>query len=31
MALHDPLQKPVGMLYTDLTQSWSDVGGGVRT
>lgn len=32
MALHDPLpQSPAGLLYADLTQSWSDVGGGVRT
>jgi alpha-1,6-mannosyltransferase len=32
MALHDPLQQPpAGLLFADLTQSWSDVGGGVRT
>lgn len=32
MALHDPgIESPVGLLYADLTQSWSDVGGGVRT
>lgn len=30
MALHDPLAEP-GLLYADVTQSWSDVGGGVRT
>jgi alpha-1,6-mannosyltransferase len=32
MALHDPLSEPAdGRLYADLTQSWSDVGGGVGT
>ena len=31
MALYDPNSKPHGLLYADLTQSWSDVGGGVRT
>lgn len=30
MALYDPAN-PDGLLYADLTQSWSDVGGGVRT
>lgn len=30
MALHDPTAKP-GLLFADLTQSWSDVGGGVGT
>ncbi|HYC94903.1 MAG TPA: glycosyltransferase [Sphingomicrobium sp.] len=30
MALYDPA-KPNGLLYADVTQSWSDVGGGVRT
>ena len=30
MALHDP-QHEHGLLYADVTQSWSDVGGGVRT
>ncbi|MDP9421231.1 MAG: glycosyltransferase [Pseudomonadota bacterium] len=30
MALYDPT-KPNGLLYADVTQSWSDVGGGVRT
>lgn len=30
MALHDP-HEPSGLLYADLTQSWSDVGGGVGT
>lgn len=30
MALHDPKNEP-GLLYADVTQSWSDVGGGVRT
>ena len=29
MSLHDPQIAPA--LYADLTQSWSDVGGGVRT
>jgi len=32
MALHDPTDESApGLLYADLTQSWSDVGGGVRT
>lgn len=32
MALHDPSSdRPGGLLFADLTQSWSDVGGGVRT
>ena len=32
MALHDPTLEPAdGRLYADLTQSWSDVGGGVGT
>lgn len=32
MALHDPSHDKVGgLLYADVTQSWSDVGGGVRT
>src|SRR5688572_19185952 len=32
MALHDPDDEPPpGLLYADLTQSWSDVGGGVGT
>jgi len=32
MALHDPAFEPPGSrLYADLTQSWSDVGGGVGT
>ena len=32
MALHDPSREPAdGRLYADLTQSWSDVGGGVGT
>jgi alpha-1,6-mannosyltransferase len=31
MALHDPFQNPPGLLFADVTQSWSDVGGGVRT
>jgi alpha-1,6-mannosyltransferase len=32
MALYDPFQASLGsLLYADLTQSWSDVGGGVRT
>jgi len=32
MALHDPsFDRPCGLLFADLTQSWSDVGGGVRT
>ena len=33
MALHDPAddEHPPGLLYADVTQSWSDVGGGVRT
>ena len=32
MALHDPsFDRPGGLLFADLTQSWSDVGGGVRT
>jgi len=32
MALHDPDKEPLpGLLYADLTQSWSDVGGGVGT
>jgi len=32
MALHDPsYERPGGILFADLTQSWSDVGGGVRT
>ncbi len=30
MALHDPLTEP-RLLFADVTQSWSDVGGGVRT
>ena len=30
MALHDPLND-TGLLFADVTQSWSDVGGGVRT
>lgn len=32
MALHDPsCDRPGSLLFADLTQSWSDVGGGVRT
>ena len=32
MALHDPHPEPAGRgLYADVTQSWSDVGGGVGT
>jgi glycosyltransferase involved in cell wall biosynthesis len=31
MALYDPTSEPHGMLCADVTQSWSDVGGGVRT
>lgn len=31
MALYDPSSEPAGLLYSDVTQSWSDVGGGVRT
>jgi alpha-1,6-mannosyltransferase len=31
MALHDPNGQSGGLLYADVTQSWSDVGGGVRT
>ena len=31
MALHDPNGQSEGLLYADVTQSWSDVGGGVRT
>jgi alpha-1,6-mannosyltransferase len=32
MALHDPQLEPAGgRLYADVTQSWSDVGGGVGT
>ena len=32
MALFDPpLEPQAGLLFCDLTQSWSDVGGGVRT
>jgi alpha-1,6-mannosyltransferase len=32
MALYDPvIERPGGLLFADLTQSWSDVGGGVRT
>lgn len=32
MALYDPtFQRPGGLLFADLTQSWSEVGGGVRT
>lgn len=31
MALYDPSQYSAGLLYADVTQSWSDVGGGVRT
>lgn len=32
MALHDPTPKILpGFLYADVTQSWSEVGGGVRT
>jgi len=32
MALHDPDNKGTsGLLYADLTQSWSEVGGGVGT
>jgi alpha-1,6-mannosyltransferase len=31
MALHDPSRHSPGFLYADVTQSWSDVGGGVRT
>lgn len=31
MALYDPNAEPNGLLYADVTQSWSDVGGGVRT
>lgn len=30
MALYDPHKEP-GLLYADVTQSWSEVGGGVRT
>jgi alpha-1,6-mannosyltransferase len=32
MALYDPVtERPGGLLFADITQSWSDVGGGVRT
>lgn len=32
MALHDPtLNSARSLLFADITQSWSDVGGGVRT
>jgi hypothetical protein len=32
MALHDPNLEPAdSVLYADVTQSWSDVGGGVGT
>jgi alpha-1,6-mannosyltransferase len=31
MALHDPDGQTEGLLFADVTQSWSDVGGGVRT
>src|SRR5512139_3605912 len=32
MALHDPnLNSARSLLFADVTQSWSDVGGGVRT
>ena len=32
MALYDPVaDRPGGLLFADITQSWSDVGGGVRT
>jgi alpha-1,6-mannosyltransferase len=32
MALYDPsFDRPGSLLFADLTQSWSDVGGGVRT
>lgn len=32
MALYDPSdESSTGLLFADLTQSWSDVGGGVRT
>ena len=32
MALHDPnLSSARCLLYADVTQSWSDMGGGVRT
>ena len=31
MALYDPVSNPPGLLFADVTQSWSDVGGGVRT
>ena len=31
MALHDPSRDIHNLLYADVTQSWSDVGGGVRT
>ena len=31
MALYDPSSEPGGRLYADVTQSWSEVGGGVRT
>ena len=32
MALHDPVSDhSSGLLFADITQSWSDVGGGVRT
>src|SRR5688572_5529681 len=32
MALHDPnFSSATSLLYADVTQSWSDVGGGVRT
>ncbi len=31
MALYDPPSEPRGLLFADVTQSWSDVGGGVRT
>ena len=32
MALYDPLSNPTGgLLFADITQSWSAVGGGVRT
>ena len=31
MSLHDPLPRSGPKIFCDLTQSWSDVGGGVRT
>jgi len=31
VSLHDPLPRSGPKIFCDLTQSWSDVGGGVRT